>query len=196
VGLLPGELSPALEMDRLDLSKLRVGNPDESILAGRDTDAVERGFVGVEREQRGGPIRVGRGSLEEEEDLVGRDLELLDPNALRLESFPMIGREADVKRTPFAVAKREPDFAGIDVEMEGGGRGAEEPLTNVGGSGVEALVESATITFGKGGGDAGSGDGVLSGELVNDSAVPGKPGELSSRGAVGKEGVAKDLVGE
>jgi hypothetical protein len=108
----------------------------------------------------------------------------------------VIGREANLERTPFAVSEGDPHFARLDVQVEGPRVGSEKDPMNVGDFRLDSLSKPTAMPFSEREGDACSDDGVLTGELMDKGPVAREPRESALGGFPGNEGLPKDLIRE
>jgi hypothetical protein len=196
MGLLPVEFPSSVEVSGLDHSEARIRNLGELAALRGYRHPVHRGLVGVEGKQRRGSVGLRGRFLQKESDLVGRNLELFDPNSLFPESFTVVSGEVNLKRAPLAVTPGDPHFAGLDVQVKGLRTGAEKEPTNVGDFRLDSVTEAATMAFGQREGDARGDDGMFTGELMDESSVAGKPRESLSGGLPGEDRLSEDLVGQ
>jgi hypothetical protein len=183
-------------MSSLYLPNVGVRDLDELIPAGRDGYPVQRCFVGVEGNERGGRVGFRGGALQVEDDTVRGDVKLLDPNSVASEALFVKGREVHEEGAPFTVSEGKPDFAGVSVEVKGVGVGSKKESADVRNTNSESPPEAMPIPVGQREREARRYDRVLPRKMVDEGPVASESRERAPGGFPREERLAKDLIGQ
>ncbi|MCI4319890.1 MAG: hypothetical protein L3K23_07160 [Thermoplasmata archaeon] len=97
---------------------------------------------------------------------------------------------------PLPGAQGEADLARVVIEVEGRRVGTEERPSHVRDGRELSLAQPSAVRLGESEPDLGRHDGVLTGELANESTVTGEAGHRAAGGFPCEEGLPKDLVHE
>jgi hypothetical protein len=165
VRLLPTELAPSFLVTVLDGGDLREGDGDRDGLSSAPNEhPIEGALVRVEREERGGRVRLRNFLGEDEGRSVRSEPELLD---LRVgETLAVVVGQGEVEARPLPGSEGEAEVSGARVEMKIVAIGEEEQLADVRGQGGSTASESGAVPPGQGDGEVGGEPGVAEEDVV------------------------------
>jgi len=142
----------------LDAGDLREVDSDVGGPVGIDLDPIHRGFVGVERHEGLGDVRL-RGHLGvDQDDPVQANVSLGDPSVGVSEDLSVIVGDRYDQGSPFSASEGESELAGLEIEVEGSDGNADEGSSNVGNSALQSLADSGPVAARERTRDLGRGD--------------------------------------
>jgi hypothetical protein len=196
VGLLPTQVLPSSDVDRLDPSDLGEQHSDEGGPLWGHPHSVERRLVGVERDQGGRRILWFRSLGVDRDRPMQPQVHLGEAMAgVREHSSLVVGRP-EPEGGPLAAAERDSELSRLRVEMEAAFRQSDEWGADVRNSSQLAPSQSPTVSRGEGEGDLGR----CYPDATRDPCLQGpgssKSGELAPRGDAGGERIPEALVDE
>jgi hypothetical protein len=193
-GLLPLEFPTSISVALLDDSNFREGHLNRLGAIEGDSYPVERGFVRVQREERGWGKRLWHALLKKDDDPVFRNVELLHPDLGILQDSLVVGCDGDVERTPLPVTEREPNLPGPEIEVEGRPLRPHERSSNVGNRRLITSTKSNPVGLGERQSDLSRDYRVIAVESVDEGPVSGEAGHRTEGSLASEEGLTKDFV--
>jgi hypothetical protein len=150
VRLLAAQEAPPHEVATLDDPHLRKEDPGPRGTGRGDRDTVERGFVGIERQESAGRVGFGRREFEGQDHSTFVDVKLFHASPRSRQCLPMVGSYPHHPGAPYAATKGESDFACVRVKVECRRICPNESSPDVGHSGEESARETAAVPPGEG----------------------------------------------